>query len=417
MKRKQIRTVVGNIRGHRIDEQTWEVNGRPRTVYVLDEAHAPDGHFQTLEDAKRYATANPRTMATHRNYDELVRQSDQPEPSDSAPAATDGQSVDAAEDNVPGSAERLDDATGRLDKAEDAVRDRGDESDQPEPSDSAPAATDGQSVDAAEDNVPGSAERLDDATGRLDKAEDAVRDRGDALQGWVDATARFGEARLRLTAAHEDRTLGDDKSQAAFDKVVRERDEAEADMEPAYQKALAAYDGDDVALRYAWLEQMGAGTDAASNSDDCDGNGGDQDMGGSEPPDSPDPDPGTRKERLVAGYARTTDVARRLASRANRARIVATPVVARLASRANRARIVATPVVIEKAAQAAALSRQAYAAGQQAHADFRKAHASHMQPKRKRRASGQRQNPRAGMKSGSARAPKVRVEHRGRQNG
>ena len=40
-------------RRHEIARELWIVNGQPRTVYTVDGAHAPDGHFDTLEDAQR----------------------------------------------------------------------------------------------------------------------------------------------------------------------------------------------------------------------------------------------------------------------------------------------------------------------------------------------------------------------------
>ena len=40
-------------RKHKIVEQDWIVKGKPRRVFVVDTAHAPDGHYDSIEDAQR----------------------------------------------------------------------------------------------------------------------------------------------------------------------------------------------------------------------------------------------------------------------------------------------------------------------------------------------------------------------------
>ena len=41
-------------RNRKIEEQVWTVNGQKRRVFVIDSQYAPDGHFDTLEDAQRF---------------------------------------------------------------------------------------------------------------------------------------------------------------------------------------------------------------------------------------------------------------------------------------------------------------------------------------------------------------------------
>lgn len=39
-------------RKHQIAAELWDVNGKQREVFTIDGAHAPDGHFDPLADAK-----------------------------------------------------------------------------------------------------------------------------------------------------------------------------------------------------------------------------------------------------------------------------------------------------------------------------------------------------------------------------